>query len=216
MRYFLDTADIDQVKKWIDIIDGVTTNPHLLDKSGIRAVDFIQAAEQVASDHRDFLNVFVQIRNEQDFEQFNTFELARQNPDDNEDTYVNIIYKVSMHPNLFPIMKKLKEAQRKICATTIYDIVQLNQAIEMKFDYSMVYLNKNENDSFLEEALKYKWENHFKSSISLVAASFRSRNDVIRAIKSGIDYATVRPEHLELAFSNAQVERDIKDLERYV
>ena len=36
MKFFLDTASIDQIKIWkkFDVVDGVTTNPTLLSKEG--------------------------------------------------------------------------------------------------------------------------------------------------------------------------------------
>jgi len=34
MKIFIDTAEINDIKKYISVIDGVTTNPSLIMKSG--------------------------------------------------------------------------------------------------------------------------------------------------------------------------------------
>ena len=36
MKFFLDTADVDEIREWNDtgLLDGVTTNPSLILKSG--------------------------------------------------------------------------------------------------------------------------------------------------------------------------------------
>lgn len=34
MKIFLDASDIEQVRKWLPIIDGITTNPGILEKQG--------------------------------------------------------------------------------------------------------------------------------------------------------------------------------------
>ena len=44
MKFFIDTANIDQIKEAIDlgILDGVTTNPSLMAKEGIVGEDNIR------------------------------------------------------------------------------------------------------------------------------------------------------------------------------
>ena len=41
MEIFLDTADIDQIKKWLaqGVIDGVTTNPSIMLKDGVYDIE---------------------------------------------------------------------------------------------------------------------------------------------------------------------------------
>ena len=48
--------------------------------------------------------------------------------------------------------------------------------------------------------------------VSNVAASFRTKSDVERAIKSGIEYATIPPNVLYMAYSNLHTNRDIEQL----
>ena len=41
MKFFIDTADLDEIREANDmgVLDGVTTNPSLMKKSGVRDFD---------------------------------------------------------------------------------------------------------------------------------------------------------------------------------
>ena len=45
MKFFIDTANLDQIKEANDlgILDGVTTNPSLMAKEGIKGTDAVMA-----------------------------------------------------------------------------------------------------------------------------------------------------------------------------
>ena len=48
MKFFVDTAEIDQIKELndLDMVDGVTTNPSLIKKSGR---DIIEVTKKICS-----------------------------------------------------------------------------------------------------------------------------------------------------------------------
>ena len=72
MRFFIDTADLDQIKEAHDlgILDGVTTNPSLMAKSGITGAKNIEehykriasivegdvSAEVIATDYKGIIS----------------------------------------------------------------------------------------------------------------------------------------------------------------
>ena len=51
MKFFIDTANLDQIREAYDmgVLDGVTTNPSLMAKEGIKG----EAEENEAPDHSD-------------------------------------------------------------------------------------------------------------------------------------------------------------------
>ena len=67
MKFFIDTADIDEIRELAEtgLVDGVTTNPSLVAKTGRRFVDIVKeicsvidgpvSAEVTAVDHRGML-----------------------------------------------------------------------------------------------------------------------------------------------------------------
>jgi len=203
MKFFLDTANFDEIKKWKNFIEGVTTNPLRLEEEGIEWFEWLDEFKEVqeVSLLPSTWNVFIQVLEEPDAgllmsENFN----------------FNITWKVTMNHNGYNISKSLKNKDYSVCATTVYDLAQLNFALENNFDYSMVYYHKNEDKDFLYRALSYRDQYHSDKDTKFVAASFRTKEEIIQVMKSGIEYATVRPEHLELLYTNRQSREDYKEL----
>lgn len=198
MKYILDTVDQNEIEKYLHIIDGVTSNPVLLKRAGKEKEEFLEYMKKYS------IKRFVQVFNIEEFKQaYDKF---------NDDNY-ELIFKIAMkYPDGYNLIQDIKSKypKAKIASTMMYDIVQLNDAIELGCDYSMVYISKNENDSFLEEAINLKEKT--KSKIKLVGASFRTKNDVKRAIRSGIEYSTISPEALKKALNNDQVENEYSNL----
>lgn len=186
MKFFVDTANINDIKKWLPLIEGVTVNPFLLVKEGINIIDFLNSTRDLK------IKRFIPISNIEHYEYIE----ARCGND--------FICKVSIIPEYYILIKELKERNIEVAATTVYDIIQLNQAIELGCDYSMVYIAKNEDESFLYNAGKIDRKNTL-----LVGASFRTKNHVKNAIIAGMDYSTVSPEVLALAFFNENANNEI-------
>jgi transaldolase len=191
MKYFLDTGDFNDIHLWKNraiCIEGVTTNPILLNYKEKDILDkFISVALLFTN------KVFVQIKQNNDL-------IVEEKLKD------RIVFKVPAYPYFYDAMESLLKEGYLVSATTVYDMVQLNQAVEIGCQYSMVYLAKNENPNFLEEAV----QRFGGSNTKLIAASFRTKNDVVRAIKSGIWGATIPAKVLDLAFKNELVERDLE------
>ena len=196
MKFLLDTANLDSIQEWLPHIDGVTTNPLHLKNENMDNVEWLNKfidrfKSQIPTDFK----VFIQI------EKYHKFGIAD----------LNVIWKISMYRPGFELAKRLMKQEQKVCGTTIYDLAQLNFVLENDFDFSMVYYHKNENKQFLYEALHHR--SFFETSkTKLCAASFRTKEEIIEAMKSGIEYATVRPEHLETFYQNRQVAEDYKEL----
>jgi transaldolase len=90
-----------------------------------------------------------------------------------------------------------------------YNIIQLQIAINFDADYCITLHHKNkENEDFVWDAVQFKEKT--KSDIKLIGASYRTKEEVIDTIMSGIDYATVPPKVLEECFisESAQEEFD--------
>jgi transaldolase len=212
MKLLLDTANIKEIQEWYlylrGEVHGVTTNPLLLHEAGIKSVDGkIKLIKQI-SEIDEHMDVFFQCTEENHIYELNDIWQGLNKK-------INLVAKVTMdldHMHLFKIAEGRKGIKR--AATTCYDLVQIHQAAEMDLDYTMVYYAKNDVKTLMQDAVKMK--NDYCYNINLVAASFRTKNDYIDAIKSGIDMATVRPEHLNVIFKNNNVEADVKMLEEYM
>jgi len=192
MHYFLDTADISEIIKWQDYIEGITTNPLLLEDFN----DILKIEKIIKG---DFI-VFIQVHTWD--EVLKIRKLSRQ-------TTLQLVLKVPLvYPWGYDLLRKIKESKvyLKTCGTVTYDLIQLHQALGC--NYCIVLIAKNDNPNFLEEAVKIK--NLYHSSTQLIGASFRTKNDIKRAMLSGVHYITVPPKIMELAFKNSQADADVK------
>lgn len=208
MNIILDTSDIKSIRKWSKLlspkVNSITTNPKLLKEAGINSKEkFIEFINQV-SDFIGHPTIFFQCFSEDDIHNL----ISIRNDVSGIET-VEIVAKIAMHPKYFNLVEKAKNHKFITAATTCYDLVQIHQACEFEMDYSMVYFAKNENESLLYDAVKMKRDYNYNTT--LVAASFRTKKDIINAIKSGIDSATIRPETLEKGFENNNVVSDVLD-----
>ena len=199
MKYLIDTNDMNKIAQWSRMLEGsfhgVTTN-NLMLKTTTEKIEFMK---------KNYNLLFLQVESPREF------DLIEKAWDESEwiSGKPKPVIKIPMTKNNTYIYEHAKNFGFKVAATTCYDIVQINQAIEMGLNYSMVYYAKNPNQNLLEEAMNLKEKKN--SDIKVVAASFRTKADVEFAINSGIEYATIRPEVLELAFRNLNVLEDIND-----
>lgn len=188
MKYFIDSSDHVEINKWRKLLGnsfaGVTTNNSML-KNSAEIKGFVGKTKHA------YKNVMIQVSNKNEVNSALTYDRKK-------------ILKVSLIEENFELIQYIESLGSRVAATTCYDIIQINQAIEMGFSYSMVYYAKNPYKGLLKDAVKLK--NDTKSNIGLVAASIRSYDDVTHAIKAGIEYCTVKPSVLEQLFHNEDAE----------
>lgn len=203
MKFFLDTANIDEIEKWASFIEGVTTNPLHLKEEKMSSNEWLSAFadRQIHAKLSENFKVFIQTTSNPPTEYPKLFENSFK---------FDVVWKISMNDTGYNLVKEMIKIYN-VCSTTVYDLAQLNFALENNFHYSMVYCHKNENKQFLNEALQHKLL-FPESKTKLIAASFRTKEEIIVAMKSGIEYATVRPEHLEILYQNRQATKDYKEL----
>lgn len=192
MKYFLDSVKRKDIENWIDIVDGITSNPILLKAENLDNHSFLKMISDMGIKDK---KIFIQIKNIEE-----QAELSEYN--------IPFICKVTMHPKFYPLIRQLKKFDIEVAATTMYDIIQINEAIELGCDYTMVYIHKNEYNNLANDA--YKLKQLSKSNIQLVGASFRGKHEIQDAILSGMDYCTVRSDVLEKVFYNSQLEDDMR------
>jgi transaldolase len=189
MKIFLDTADPKLIDKYKNYVEGVTSNPILLRRVNNTPQQFYDANKET------FNNIFIQVHSIEEFNKLNV-----QN---------KCIYKVPMIKDNISLIKEIKNKGHRVCATTVYDIFQFNLACILKCDFCIVLHHKNDDDNFLKKCVIVKEDKDFKTEI--VAASFRTKKEVMDAILIGADWATIPPKVLEDCLNNKQAIIDIKD-----
>ena len=198
MKYFIDSADTRLIDKWASKLGnsfaGVTTNLTML--KGQKAIEDFINNNNLAK----YKKVMFQVEDRNDISSLLACDsIVRK----------HLVAKVSMIEKNFTLINRIKSSiPLSSAGTTCYSIIQINQAIEMGMDYTMVYFAKNSYKDLLEDAVKLKKDS--KSRIKLVAASIHTPTEVCHAIHSGIEYCTVRPDVLDLLFNDLQAISDIK------
>lgn len=205
MKLLIDDANIAKIKKLYDLypIDGVTTNPSILAKSGRQPYDVLKEIRAFIGD--DELHAQVLSRKAEDMieEAHKMAEILGKN------TFI----KVPSIPEGFKAMKALSKDGFKITATAIYTPMQAYLAAKSGADYAAPYVNRIDNlgANGIEttKTIQNIFENNgFKTQI--LAASFKNSNQVQELCAYGVGAATVAPEVIEGLVKNACVDSAVE------
>lgn len=189
MKFILDTADLEAVKQLDELltIDGVTTNPSIITKSG-------KTPEQVIKEFVEYLRpeqkFFVQVVST-DYEQM--LEEARYicslRP---KNTYV----KIPVTHNGYKAIKQLKSEGLGVLATAIYSADEAFLAAMNGADYLAPYVNRmcNYGDGIGQVLDLLQMLETQGLSSKILAASFKNVEQVHALIAAGIQSVTVPPE----------------------
>ena len=190
MEFILDTADLEAVKQLDELltIEGVTTNPSIITKSG-------KTPEQVIKEFIEYLRpeqkFFVQVVST-DYEQM--LEEARYICSlRSKNTYV----KIPVTHNGYKAIKQLKSEGLGVLATAIYSADEAFLAAMNGADYLAPYVNRmcNYGDGIGQVLdLLQMLETQGFENTKVIAASFKNVEQVHTLIAAGIQSVTVPPE----------------------
>lgn len=185
MKIFLDTANIDAIKKAArsGLIDGVTTNPTHILNSGGKFRDIVKeicsivpgpiSAEVMADDAEGMIK--------------EAQEIAAIAP--------NIAIKIPMNfEGLRAVPVLSKELNIKTNVTMIFSSTQVFLAMKAGATFVSIVLSRldavaNESIVLLQDAVTIKQNYGFKSEV--LAASLKTQNHVLDSLRVGADIATV-------------------------
>ena len=185
MKIFLDTADTDLIRKYhgTGLIDGVTTNPSLMAKSGRDPVEVI----------KEISNVFpwnASISAEVIGDQWEMLEMAEQ--------YVNIgpniTIKVPCTPEGLMVCKELSNNDIPVNVTLVFSQTQAILAAKAGAKYVSPFVGRVDDNSFgglclVKDIAKVFREHMVRTEV--LAASLRGVRDVGRAFEYGADIVTM-------------------------
>lgn len=186
MKFFLDTASIDDIKRWteVGVVQGVTTNPALLSKEGsdplaqlktIAGIVDGPVSAQVTFDAAG--NMVTQGR-----------ALAR--------IAENIIIKLPANLEGYRAAKQLVSEAIKCNITLVFDPAQAIPFCILPVTYVSLIIGRVEDFGLRSLDLARQLRDlidTLRSSTQLLAASIRNSHHLIAAIRSGSDVITVPP-----------------------
>lgn len=196
MRLYLDSAEVDdwRTPEGAPPLQGVTTNPSLIQKAGLKvSLESYMALIGKAGERR--LGEIMLQAPRKDAQEFRSWldhllpAAARLR--------VRVIIKIPCHPDWMEIFRLLKEARVPVLLTGLSNPMQLMWAQSLGADYVAPYIGR------IAEAGRNPWPlieaciRAEESGVRLVAASVRDLDTLGRLLALGSYAVTLRPEFIQ-------------------
>jgi len=186
MEFFLDTADVDEIREiasW-GILDGVTTNPSLIKKSGR---DFKQVVAEIASICDGPISAEVTAMDTAGMVE-QALELKSELPE-------NVIIKIPCIPEGLAATKILTEKGIKTNVTLIFSAAQALMAAKAGATYVSPFIGRIDDTGHdgmtLIAEIMDTWSNYPDIDTKVLAASIRHPTHVLQCIQLGAHTATM-------------------------
>lgn len=212
MKIFLDTANIEQIKKGVEwgIVDGVTTNPTLISKERKPFEETIKEICQIVQGPVSAEVISL------DWE--GMVKEARKLSKIDE----HVVIKIPMTPDGIKTVKILSSEGIKTNVTLVFSANQALLAAKAGATYVSPFVGRlddiaNDGIELLEEIMTI-YEN-YGIETEIIAASIRHPMHVLEAAMIGVDIATVPFSVLEKMFKHSLtdvgIKRFLEDWEKY-
>jgi len=186
MEFFLDTANVDEIREiaaW-GILDGVTTNPSLIKKSGR---DFKQVVAEIASICDGPISAEVTALDTEGMVE-QALELKGELPE-------NVIIKIPCTPEGLAATKVLTEKGIKTNVTLIFSTSQALMAAKAGATYVSPFIGRiddtgHEGMNLIAEIMT-TWENYPEITTKVLAASIRHPTHLLQCLQLGAHTATM-------------------------
>jgi transaldolase len=187
MKLFLDTADIDEIKKAHEtgMIEGITTNPTIIKKSGRDPVEVIK---EISNEFKVFESISAEVvadTAEEMIDQAKQFENCR-----------NVTIKVPCTIEGLKACTALAATGKRVNVTLIFSVAQAILARRAGAAYVSPFVGRCNDNSFsgveLIRAISNTYDRHF-STTQVLAASVRDVHHVSRCFMYGASICTLPP-----------------------
>lgn len=203
MKFFADTAEIAEIEELIDIglLDGVTTNPSLIAKSGwdfmevtkeiCALVDGPVSAEVVALDHPTMMKEADKLRAIAD----------------------NVCIKVPLTIDGLKTCKALAEDGTMVNVTLCFSANQALLAAKAGATFISPFIGRHDDNGFdgmdLIRDIRLIYDNYGYET-EILAASIRHATHVLESARIGADVATMPPKVIKALFNHVLTDKGIE------
>lgn len=190
MEFYIDTAEIEAIKKYWDmgVIDGVTTNPTLIARSG-RV--FSEVVAEIAEVVKGPISVEAVSETAEEL-----IEESKKLAEYGE----HIVIKIPMTEEGLKATKELSKLGIKTNVTLVFSASQALLAAKAGATYVSIFVGRLDDKG--HEGMDVVWETsqifqNYDMASKIITASIRHPRHVIDAAKAGSHVATVPPAILE-------------------
>ena len=184
MRIFLDTADVDEVKKRVDtgLISGITTNPTLILKSGRKPRDVYQEL----SDLDYITDISMEVTANTALHMYNIgIELS--------DSFENATIKLPCTVEGLKACNMLNDQKVRTNVTLVFSPEQAILASLAGARYLSPFIGRLDDNAFDGLRLIQEIHNLYLPCCQILAASIRDAKSVSKAFANGADVCTLPP-----------------------
>ena len=207
MKLFIDDANVTEIRRLIDLypIDGVTTNPSILAKTGRDPIRVLNEIREILGDEKI---IFAQaIPTEAEAILRDAHAIVKLLGE-------NTVVKIPSIPEGFKAIRLLHAEGIQTCGTVIYTPMQAYLAAKSGADYVAPYVNRIDNMGY--DGFKIVCEiqdilTMHNMDTEILAASFKNSQQVLSLCEYGIGAATCAPSVIDGFVKNAAIEGAVND-----
>ena len=203
MKLFLDTADTELIEKHFqtDLIDGITTNPTLIMKSGRDPEEVYQQLIDMGID-----DISMEVVGDFDAMYMEGLRLSRK-------FGKNATIKVPCTPDGLKVCKKLSRDLVNVNVTLIFSAAQAILAAKAGAKYVSPFVGRVDDNSFggicLVKDIVKVFKEHFVRT-EVLAASIRNVRDVGRLFEHGAEIVTMPPAVFEKMYNHILTDKGLE------
>lgn len=189
MKIFLDTADVDMIAPAYEtgLIDGITTNPTLIKRSGR---DPIEVIKEIATEFKMLQSISAEVvadTAEEMYEQAQAFK-----------EYRNVTIKVPCTVEGLKACRMIREEQKSVNVTLVFSVAQAILAEKAGATYVSPFVGRWVDNSVdgigLIKDIKRVYNNHGRfQTTNVLSASLRDVRQVEQSFLMGADVCTIPP-----------------------
>ena len=204
MKFFVDTANIDEIRDLADtgLLDGVTTNPSLIAKSGQNFLELIEeiadlvdgpvSAEVAATDYETMLKEGKKLAKIAD----------------------NIAVKVPLTPAGLKVCKALSDDGTMVNVTLCFSASQAILAAKAGATFISPFVGRLDDISAdgltLIEEIVTIYDNYPEWNTEVLVASVRSPMHIVESAKMGADVVTCPPKVIHQLYGHPLTDKGLK------
>lgn len=201
MKIFLDSANIDEIRKYAWLIDGVTLNQTLMSKEDVNYFKLITDINKIVNMHLslpinaiEILDIISQAKNQASISN-------------------NIVSKISMTRNGLMAVKELSKEKIKTNVTLVFSPNQALLAAKAGASYVSIFVGRLDDNGYdgmqiVKDSVDIL--NSYDFDTEIIVASIRNSMHTINAAKVKAHIATIPPNVLSEMFEHKLTERGIK------
>ena len=189
MKIFLDTADVEMIAPAYEtgLIDGITTNPTLIKRSGR---DPIEVIKEIATEFKMLESISAEVvadTAEDMYEQAQAFK-----------EYRNVTIKVPCTVEGLKACRMIREEQKSVNVTLVFSVAQAILAEKAGATYVSPFVGRWVDNSVdgigLIKDIKRVYNNHGRfQTTNVLSASLRDVRQVEQSFLMGADVCTIPP-----------------------